>query len=368
MEVHQLLSNMDGGDAISNEALELRDILRLNGYESEIYARFIHPGVSSECRFYKEHRKRSSARNIAILHHSIGSEVSEYFRGLPDRKIMIYHNITPSAYFEPFDSRHAYLLKKGRYELKTFAAVPDLALGDSDYNAEELRSLGYGNVAVLPLPINTRHFDAEPEAAVMGRYKDQLTNIIFVGRVAPNKRFEDVIKAFSFYQRFINPSSRLFLVGSYRETDRYFTALKALAENLGARDVIFTGHVTKEELAAYYRLAHIFLCMSEHEGFCVPLLEAMHLNIPVLAYRASAVPETMGYAGVLFSEKRYEEIAELMDAVLTNPALKSRILSAQSERLKDFDRVKTGERFIEYVRSVAGLDGLTSSERRSSRP
>lgn len=353
-EVHQLLSNFDYGDAISNEALEIRDVLRSHGFASNIYARYIHPKVASDCLNYKEHRKRSNAENIAVFHHSIGSEVSEYFRAIPDKKIMIYHNITPSRFYEPYDSRYAYLLKRGRDELKGFSSVPALALGDSTYNADELKTLGYRNVGVLPLLIDIGKFDAEPDPAVTARYGGGSTNVIFVGRVAPNKKFEDVIKAFSFYQRFINQSSRLFLVGSYGEADLYQASLKAFAESLGAKDVVFTGHVTRAELTAYYRLAHIFLCMSEHEGFCAPLLEAMYFNIPVLAYRSCAVPETMGRAGVVFDEKRYEEVAELMDVVMTDAVFRKKLLSAQAERLKDFDKAKIGERFIEHIRAVAG--------------
>lgn len=354
IEVHQLLSNFDYGDAISNEALELREVLRSRGYASNIYAKYIHPKVASDCLNYGKHRKRSNAENIAVFHHSIASEVSEYFRAIPDKKIMIYHNITPSRFFEPFDSGLAYLLKRGRDELKGLSSVPALALGDSTYNAEELKTLGYRNVAVLPLIINTGYLDEEPDEAVMRKYGDGgFTNVIFVGRVAPNKKFEDIIKAFSFYQRFINQSSRLFLVGSHKETERYYTALFGLVERLGAKNVVFTGHVTRSELTAYYRLAHLFLCMSEHEGFCAPLIEAMHFRIPVLAYCSSAVPETMGYAGVLFHEKRYEEVAELMDAVLKDPALKNRIIEAQTRRVGDFDRAKAGERFIEYVEAVS---------------
>ncbi|HAO92526.1 MAG: hypothetical protein A2X99_06100 [Deltaproteobacteria bacterium GWB2_55_19] len=353
VEVHQLLSNLDYGDAISDNALALRDVLREKGYVSNIYARYIHPKVASDCRYFKEHAKRSSASNIAVFHHSIASEVSEYFKGLPDGKIMIYHNITPNHFYEPFNGRMSHLLKKGKNELKAFSRVPDLALGDSAFNAEELKSLGYRNVGVLPLLTDLRRLEGDSDRAVVERYGGDFTNIIFVGRIAPNKRIEDIIRAFCFYQRFLNPSSRLFLVGSNKEA-AYGSALSGLVKRLGVRDVVFTGHVTVEELRAYYRLSHLFLCMSEHEGFCAPLLEAMFFKIPVVAYRSSAVPETMGGAGVIFNDKKVEEVAELADLILRDAELRRGIVEAQTDRLKDFDRASIGGKFIEFVESIRG--------------
>ncbi|MBI5642863.1 MAG: glycosyltransferase [Deltaproteobacteria bacterium] len=355
IEVHQLLSNMDSGDAISNDAIELRNILRSRGYESNIYARFIHPDAAAECQPYKEHRKRSLAKNIAIFHHSIASEVSEYVRGAPDKKIMIYHNITPGHFFAPYDSHHAYLLKKGREDLKAYSGVPLLALGDSSYNAAELKGLDYPNVDVLPIVIGTKHLDSEPDKEVLKRYSDGKTNILFVGRIAPNKKIEDIIKAFYFFQKYIQPSSRLLLAGSCKNMENYRSTLEGLAEKLGAKDVVFTGHVKLPEIIACYRSSHLFLCMSEHEGFCVPLLEAMHFDIPVLAFESSAVPETMGYGGIVFKEKKWEEVAELMNIVLADKALKKKVIEAQRRRLKDFDAEKIGERFLEYIEAVRAL-------------
>ncbi|MBI5902955.1 MAG: glycosyltransferase family 4 protein [Deltaproteobacteria bacterium] len=352
IEVHQLLSNLDYGDAISNQAIELRGILRSRGYGSNIYARYIHPRMNSECYFYREHSKRSSGENVVIFHHSIASEVSDYILGLPDKKIMVYHNITPGRFFLPFDRDLAYLLKKGREELKNLAGVPFLALGDSGFNAEELRALGYRNVDTLPIIIDRGLLSSKPDQGVMGRYNDGKTNVLFVGRVVPNKRFEDIIKAFYFYQRHINRSSRLLLVGSYKNLENYHAALAGLVKRLGLEDVVFAGHVTQSELNAYYRSSHLFLCMSEHEGFCVPLVEAMHFNLPVLAFASSAVPETLGNGGILFREKRYEEVAELMDLVLTDEDIRRKITEAQKIKLKDFDGKKIGELFISHIEAV----------------
>ena len=355
VEVHQLLPNLDYGDAISNHAMEIRAILRSHGYNSNIYARYIHPKVAGECFPYKEHLKRSSPNNIVVFHHSIGSEVSEYVKTLPDRKIMIYHNITPGHFFAPYDSHLTHLLIKGREDLKEFVGVPILALGDSEYNADELRNVGYPNVEVLPIITNFKNIDIPPDERTIRKYNGTATNILFVGRVSPNKKQEDIIKTFCFYQRYINPDSRLFLVGSCQNPAGYYNSLLNIIKKLDVKNVIFTDHTTQQELAAYYKLGNVFLSMSEHEGFGVPLLEAMHFHIPVLAFSSSAVPETMGDAGILFKEKRHEEIAELINLVATNSDVRGRIISSQNKRLLDFDARKIGEKLMSFIETVKSL-------------
>ncbi len=352
LEIHQILPNLDCGDAISNHALEIRDILHARGYKSNIYAKMIHPAVADRCYYYSKHQRRSSKKNIIIFHYSIGSDLSEYVKSLPDRKIMIYHNITPPHFFAPFDSHISYLLKKGRDGLKEFASVPELALGDSQYNADELKGLGYRNVNVLPIIMNTKHLDISPDEDVIKKYNDGFTNIMFVGRVVPNKKFEDIIKVFYFYKRFINGKSRLFLVGPDRIIENYRAGLSAMIKKLGLEDAIFTGHITNAELAAYYKISHVFIGMSEHEGFCVPLLEAMYFNIPVVAFASSAVAETMGDAGIVFKDKKYEESAELIDIVLSDTALREKIIASQRKRLLDFDKEKIAEKLISYVEGL----------------
>lgn len=355
VEVHQLLPNLDYGDAISNHAMEIRAVLRSHGYNSNIYARYIHPKVAGECFPYKEHLKRSSPNNIVVFHHSIGSEVSEYVKTLSDKKIMIYHNITPGHFFAPYDSHLTHLLMKGREELKGFADVPILAIGDSEYNADELRNVGYPNVDVLPIITNFKNLDIPPDERIIRKYNGTAINVLFVGRVSPNKKQEDIIKTFYFYQRHINQDSRLFLVGSCRNPESYCNALLGLVKKLDVKNVIFAGHTTQQELVAYYKLSNVFLSMSEHEGFCVPLLEAMYFKIPVLAFSSSAVTETLDYAGICFKEKKYEEVAELINIVVTDTDVRERVISSQNKRLLDFDARKTGEKLISFVETVKSL-------------
>ena len=350
-EVHQMLQTLSVNDAIGNEVLEIRDVLRSNGYVSNIYAQHVDPELKKKCLHYRKYSKRSSGNNILIFHHSIDSEVTDYVRLLPDKLVMRYHNITPGDFMARYDLALANRLTKARNELKELAGAFDLALGDSGFNADELRAAGFKKTGVLPILLNVKRLDGEPDASVMKAFSDGLVNVLFVGRIAPNKRIEDVIKAFCFYQRHINSSSRLVLAGMHDYLS-YFGFLEGLVDELSVKNVVFTGRVPQAALNAYYRSAGIFLSMSEHEGFCVPLVEAMHFNLPVLAFASSAVPETLGNGGVLFREKRCEEVAELMNLVLTDDDIRRKITEAQRIRLKDFDGEKTGDAFISFIEAV----------------
>jgi glycosyltransferase involved in cell wall biosynthesis len=352
IQIHQLLPNLDYGDAISNHALELRNILRQWGYQSNIYAQYIHPRMSKECFYYQEHKTVSSPRNIAIYHYSIGAEIQNYVKNIPDKKIMIYHNITPHFYFEDFNPRLTQLLREGREGLRDFLYVPLLCLAVSEYNLQELKALGYKRVAVLPIIHDFSKFQRHPNISILDRYSDGVTNILYVGRVVPNKKHEDLIKTFYFYHKYINPNSRLLLVGSYQGMEQYFFALQNLIERLSLDQIIFTGRVDLADLIAYYRTSQIFLSLSEHEGFGVPFLEAMFFKLPIVAFKSTGVPYTLGDAGILVREKQYEELAELIALILSDGDLRNKIIEKQSLRLKDFSKEKILSLFKGYIEDV----------------
>ena len=172
---------------------------------------------------------------------------------------------------------------------------------------------------------------------------------MFVGRVIPNKKFEDVIRAFHAYRTRHNPRSRLLLVGSYGGFERYLAMLHALVARLGTPDVHFLGHVSNEELTALYDVADLFLCASEHEGFCVPIIEAFHKRVPVLAYAATAVPATMDGGGVLYDTKDPFEVARLMDAVLDDAGSRTRCSQSQDAALERLRRTDFGGTLLRFV-------------------
>jgi len=346
MRIDQLTAGFAEGDAISGIAIELQKLFRSWGHASEIYAmpQFTSARMRGRCMDYREHRNSADPRDIMVFHFSIGGELVEFFRNLKCRKVLIYHNITPPEYYAAIDPAAAKRLEEGYAKLESLRDCVDLALADSEFNKSGLVAAGYPNVEVVPPLIDFGLLDQEPDADVLRKHGDMSTKILFVGRLVPNKKLEDVIKVFYFYQKTVNPQSRLFLVGSYAREGRYYSYLRGLVTELkmvaDVRDVVFAGHVTFRELLAYYRLADVFLCMSEHEGFCIPLLEAMHFEIPIIAYRSSAVPETLGGASVVVNDKQPETIAEMIHEAVENRAFREKIIAQQNRRLSDFRREK----------------------------
>jgi L-malate glycosyltransferase len=264
----------------------------------------------------------------------------------------VYHNITPPEYFVGVHRTLARQCFRGRRELQAYADRCDLALGDSEFNRLDLESLGFPLTDVLPVVPDFSHLDLTPHWLVARDFDDDWTNIVFVGRVIANKKIEDLVRFFHAYHTFFNPRSRLLVVGAQSGFERYAASLNQLVATLGASHVHFAGHVSDEELVAFYEVADLFLCASEHEGFCVPIVEAFYKQVPVLAYAATAVPATMDGAGVLYDDKDPLHVAALMDAVVSNAALQDEIVEGQLaavDRLRAKDFPGTLLRFVDRI-------------------
>ena len=354
MEVNQMLASMSYGDAITDYTLEIQKILRRQGYHSEIFVEMCDGQMWKHTRRFEEYPKISSPSNIIILHFSILSRVSKLAYHLPDKKILIYHNITPSHFFADYHPHLAGQCYHGRRELKAFKDRCELALGDSEFNRQELESLGFPRTGVLPIIIDFRKFDQPPDPLVPNLYPKGRTTFLFVGRMIPNKRVEDIIKLFYCYQKYINSKSQLILVGEYRGFERYYDFLKELIAELSLEDVHFAGHVEFEELIAYYKMADVYISMSEHEGFCVPILEAFYFQIPVVAYNSSAVPFTMRDGGVLVNHKDLPLIAEIIHHIISHPSLKEEIIASQNKALDALKEGRSDQLLLKYVEMVAG--------------
>jgi glycosyltransferase involved in cell wall biosynthesis len=327
-------------------------VLQRAGFESDIFVQTADPRLEPETRDYRELLDASDPENILIHHFSIGSRASRVAYAVPDRMVLIYHNITPPDFFVDVHELLVEQCFKGRRELGAYPSRCDLALGDSEFNRRELEGLGFAQTGVLPVVPDFSHLDGEPNPLIAGQYDDDWTNVLFVGRIIPNKRIENVIRSFHAYKRSFNPRSRLLLVGSYGGFDKYLAMLHHLMADLGTPDVHFAGHISDAELTAYYDVADVFLCTSEHEGFCVPLVEAFYKEIPVLAYAATAVPATMDGAGVLFDTREPIDIARLMDAVLSDQRASDAVIAGQNAALarlqaRDFEGTLLG--FIDQV-------------------
>ncbi|MBE3072816.1 MAG: glycosyltransferase family 4 protein [Acidobacteria bacterium] len=351
-QVHQVLATLGYGDAIGHEVLGIQRVLRAAGYRSEIFVETADPRLEDLTRDYRDLPEVSAPGNLLIHHFSIGSKASRLAYALPDRMMLVYHNITPPEYFIDVHPLLVQLCFMGRRELGAYVRRCDLAVGDSEFNRQDLEALGFADTDVLPVVPDFSHLDEPPSRFVAGQFDDEWTNILFVGRVIPNKRIEDLIRFFDAYRTLFNPRSRLLIVGSYTGFDWYLGMLHGLRARLRADNVHFVGHVSNAELTAYYDVADVFLCASEHEGFCVPLVEAFHKQVPVLAYAATAVPATMDGGGVLYASKDPWRVAALIDALASDAALRDAVLDAQDAalaRLRGRDFAGTLLGFVDRV-------------------
>jgi glycosyltransferase involved in cell wall biosynthesis len=351
--VHQLVPNFAYADAIGNHVRALAGLLRGWGYPSNVYAQHIHEKLAGEAEFFARYRQVSDRRNVVLFHFSIGSDVTSFFTGLPDRKVLIYHNITPAEYFVGVNARVADRCRRGRAELARLAAATDLALGVSEFNRRELEAAGFPRTGVLPILVDWQGYALPPVARLADAYREG-TTLLFVGRLAPNKRIEDLVKTYYFYRR-LDPGSRLVVVGASTDMESYLAACQKLAAELGVLDgIVFTGPVSQAELVTWYRLAAVYVSLSAHEGFCVPLLEAMHFGLPVVAYAAAGVPGTMGPAGLLVRDRDFPSIAELIHRAVSDPGLRGAVVAGQRERLRAFDAETIGRTLRAHLAEVLG--------------
>ncbi len=350
MRIVQILSTIAFGDAVGNHTIAMRRLLEELGYDTEIYAQNIDHRLKKGTAKSIDHLKILNKRDIILYHMSMGTDLNYSIVNYPGRKIMVYHNITPYQYFYGYSKANYDLTYMGRDGLNFLKGKVERCFADSEFNKTDLIEAGYTcPIDVLPIIVPFDDYEKAPNQRVLRQYEDDWVNILFVGRIAPNKKQEDIIRAFAYYKAYVNPKSRLFLVGSYKGLEAYYRKLQQYVRDLGVGDVVFTGHTKFDEILAYYKLADVFLCMSEHEGFCVPLLEAMYFDVPIIAYKAAAVPETLGGSAIAVDDKQPAFIAKLIERLLNDRALREAVVKGQQERLKDFSYDRTKETFKRLI-------------------
>src|SRR5476651_974547 len=340
MIVNQWVPAAHKGDAIGDSARRVRDLLRGMGHESELYALTIDDDLRHDVRPFTD--PAATQGQLTIFHYALPSVMTEAFASLGSGRVLQYHNVTPAFYFAPYDPSLFRLASLGRDELATLAGRVDLALGDSEYNRQELEALGFSRTGVFPIAVDTSRITQPAERPALDAVLDDgLVNFLFVGRIAPNKKIEDHIRLAALYSQYVDTECRFIFVGRCDVVPRYYSMIRALVVHHGLRRdrVIFTGAVPDEELAIYYQHAAVYTSLSEHEGFCVPLVEAMAANVPVMAYAAAAVPDTLGGAGVQFAPKDLEFAAELLGELTFNDDLRADVIRGQQRRLADFGDV-----------------------------
>lgn len=355
--VIQLVSSLNFGDAVGNDALAIKRVLEEAGYATAIFAMAIHSKIREKHIYLTEMLPELNERDIIIYHYAAADEFREMLKETPAKVVLRYHNVTPPGFFHGYDEMAEQITREGLAQIQSMQGVVDYGLTVSEFNKRDLIEMGYQcPIAVAPILIPFDDYRQEPSPAVVEKYADGATNIVFVGRIVPNKKLEDVVSCFDAYKKNYDPTARLFLVGSYKESDKYYQYLEGYIKENDIKDIIFPGHIPFDEILAYYKIAHIFLCMSEHEGFCVPLVEAMFFQTPIVAYAAAAVPGTLGGSGVLADTKEPAVIAEMMNRIRKDEAWRQEILRKQDERLKDFAYDKIAEKVLENLELISGAD------------
>lgn len=352
MRIHQLNSCLALGDAITNHTLEIDKVLREWGFDTYMFSEIIDgKTLLKKCRPDTNYKKYIQSKDdLLIFHYSIYSENINLFKDSDNIKIFEYHNITPPNYVYGYDDYLWQMCKRGRDELKNLTEC-NLSVGDSEYNRLELIKKGFDESTSDVLPIFLHYDDfasVRINEKLLEQFDDDYVNIIFVGRIVPNKKIEDVIKTFFVYNSTINPKSRLFIVGA-KFLKKYDAQLSNLVNFLKLDTVYFTDKVPLSDLKTYYELADLFLCMSEHEGFCVPLIESMYFKVPIIAYNSTAIPYTLGNAGILVNEKNHFEIAELINTVVEDKNLNNQIIMKQNKRLNNFNRTNVKRKFKNII-------------------
>ena len=343
MRVVQLLPTLSFGDAIGNDTIALKGVISEMGYSTDIYAENIDKRLPEGIAKKADKLRDLKKDDVLIYHKSTGTDLTFKIENYKCRKIMVYHNITPPEFFRPYSIEATQLTELGYKGVEYLRDKIDYVLAVSAYNRSELVKMGYTcPMDIRPILIKFEDYKQTPDEATIKKYSDGKKNLVFVGRIAPNKKQENVIRAFYCYKK-RDPDSRLILVGSSTGMENYYERLVKYANALGiGDDVIFPGHIKFSEILAYYRLADAFVCMSEHEGFCVPLVEAMFFDVPVIAYDTSAISDTLGGSGVLLDNNDPVFAAAVIERVLTDDKFRESIIAGQRRRLEDFsyERIK----------------------------
>jgi len=331
VKVTQLLCAAGPVDAVTNQAIICRELYRAWGWSGNDYAPVIAPGMPHGTIKHL-HERRPARDEVVVLHYSGWAEGLERAFDGSRPSLLISHNITPSRYFWEHEPVQAVHNEMGLEQLARLIRSASVVAGVSEYNAQQLRALGASDPQVIPILLDS----ALLGLPAWGTGAPSPT-VLFVGRLVPHKRQDLVIRAFArFHAR--NPEARLVLVG-VPLSDGYKGALVELAERLAPGAVEFEDGLSAGQLADRYLSAGVFLCLSEHEGFCIPLLEAMHFGVPVIARDAGAIGEVVGDAGVLVGEDDgVDVVAELLGLVTSDEELRGSLRERGARRLEHYDR------------------------------
>lgn len=359
MRVIQMLPTFSKRDAIGNDVINIyRALISLN-YDSLVFTNNDLAAPKDVLYSTQYSYDDFSEDDIVMYHFSIGDRMTDFFANLSSKKILVYHNVTPPVFFENYDAMTERLCRSGLQQVRSLAGKVDFCLADSEWNKDDLQRMGFVcPIYVFPIMLSFEEYRNHSDGNLLLSLKRKKgTKILFVGRVAPNKCQHDLLKTFYCYKRLFDSEASLYIVGGFAEADAYYASLVNYALELGLEDVHFLGGVPFEQLTSFYGAADVFLCQSEHEGFCVPLVESMIFNVPVIAFDACAVKETMGHNTMVLDTKDPYVTAAIIDRVQKDQKLREHIIVNQQKRLKAF----------QHEELIASLDSLLKDIQKETR-
>ena len=347
--IDQVVPSFGGRDAIGVHIMHLRGLLRDLCFESDIWCEGTFPDVRGECRLLSELPARPRADTWWLYHLSSGSPVADLIGARAEPKMLDYHNITPGELFGSWVPWAVAEAAAGRRQLDDLTGASFFAFADSAFNEAELRAMRTMPTRVVAPLFDPAALAAAVDQDLVATRREQRAgggvDWLFVGRVTPSKAQHDLVKALACYRRFFDPRARLHLVGSAMGED-YPRALRRFAARLGLDAAVhLTGPVSDAELAAYYATADVFVSASEHEGFCVPIVEAMHFGVPVVAYRAGAVPDTAGSGALVLDDKSPMALATAVHRVVDDAVVRDRLVDAGAQRSGEFSLERSRARW-----------------------
>ncbi len=352
MIIEQFLPAFHYGDATSNSALAFHEFLTNKGIKSNIISLTADKDVMDKVQLFSDYKLKNES--IKILHFAIPSPLTDFFIKNSGKKVLIYHNITPSVFFTDYSEFLTGFTNEGRNQLQKLSDSFDLSIAVSEFNALDLKKNKFDNVKVFPLIVNTKDYEKPYSKGYFNLINDERKNILCVGRVAPNKKLEDAVKMLFFYKKYLSPSIRLIVAGNINSVPKYFFAVRDLASRfyLTSEDILFTGHIKFDEFLSVYKLADIYLSMSEHEGFCLPVIESFKTGVPVAAFDAGAIRETVGAGGVVFDTKDPEKVSGILEYIIENDSVKDKLIRSGKKRLEKYIEDSNPEKLLNMIKSI----------------
>jgi len=350
MRIDQLVPAFHRGDAIGDTAFHMKEFFLSQGFQSEIYCLDRDEGLEGDCELFSAFGKPGPA-DVTILHYALPSPLTKTFAELPSRRVILYHNLTPHEFFAEFSPEMTRISRLGREELASLVPHVSMALADSEFNRQELVQVGFPKTEVFPLFVDFKKYSRPVNPFTHGLFRDDRTNVLFVGRIVPNKKIEDLIRVIFYYKKYISPLVRLIIVGKTSSLPAYYKSLARLADEfyLKPEEICFTGHIPDDEMFSLYKASDVFLSLSEHEGFGLPFLESMVFDLPIIAFDCTAVPFTLDGAGILIKHKRVDYVAELVDIVVHQKKLRQDIIRGQQQRLERFKNIDKSKILLRMI-------------------